>query len=261
MKNNTNEDTPVKKRVYVSLFILFALVAMGCHSEEPEQAVKTRPPTIQGMYEGTLPCADCPGIKTYITFFPDGSVVRTARYEDRNGDCFTDRGTWKMQNGLVAAAFPHDDTRHYAVKSDTTIALVDAQGKESETMPKAYILTKADPKTAISFEGHYALTGKGPEAYDQSLNIKKVSDSRVEVMVTPGTGHKGCRFTGRGTIINDQIEIPLKDILPSLNSTMIIRFAPHELLEVSTARSGDQADLAEFCDGKGSLAGDYREMS
>lgn len=251
----------MKKSLYVSLCILFALAAIGCHSEKAEQTAQTKSRTIQGMYEGTLPCADCPGIKTYITFFPDGSVVRTARYEDRNSDCFTDRGTWKMQNNLIVAAFPDDDTRHYAVKSDTTIALVDAEGKESETMPKAYILTKADPKTAISFKGHYALIGKSAPAYNQSLNIAKVSDSRVEVIITPGSDHQGCRFTARGTIINDQIEIPLKDILPALNSTMVIRFLPHELLEVSTANSADQADLGEFCDGKGSLAGEYREMS
>lgn len=37
-----------------------------------------------GTYSGTLPCADCPGIKTDITLNPDNTFKMTTEYLERN---------------------------------------------------------------------------------------------------------------------------------------------------------------------------------
>ena len=47
-----------------------------------------------------LPCADCPGIKTAITFDQDGSVVETQLYESTDGASLSQGGTWKMDKGI-----------------------------------------------------------------------------------------------------------------------------------------------------------------
>ena len=37
-----------------------------------------------GVYAGTLPCADCPGIQTRLTLGNDGTFEKQSRYLDRD---------------------------------------------------------------------------------------------------------------------------------------------------------------------------------
>ena len=65
------------KRFSLFLVSLFMLAALAACSKAPKNDT---PP--QGMYTGTIPCADCAGIKYAITFNPDGTVVDTV-WKDR----------------------------------------------------------------------------------------------------------------------------------------------------------------------------------
>lgn len=53
------------------------------------------PKSLPASWSGTLPCADCPGIATTLTLFPDGSYRLRELYEDRPGDFF-EAGLWEL---------------------------------------------------------------------------------------------------------------------------------------------------------------------
>ena len=80
--------------------------------------------TIAGTYEGTLPAADGPGIKTIVTLNADSTYQITQDYMGRKKDV------------LDAATF-------YKVKDDNNIVLTDSLGNEPEgETAKFYVLTK-----------------------------------------------------------------------------------------------------------------------
>lgn len=50
-----------------------------------------------GTFEGTLPCADCPGIDTSLELRADGSYAITERYQERPASNSGD-GTWTVED-------------------------------------------------------------------------------------------------------------------------------------------------------------------
>jgi uncharacterized membrane protein len=55
-----------------------------------------------GSYQGTLPCADCPGIDYQISLYDDHHYRELMVYRDRNeGKAFIDTGAWKMENDSI----------------------------------------------------------------------------------------------------------------------------------------------------------------
>ena len=50
-----------------------------------------------GPFEGTLPCADCPGIDERLVLSPDGSFILTDVYRERPGGGQTLRGNWSIE--------------------------------------------------------------------------------------------------------------------------------------------------------------------
>lgn len=57
-----------------------------------------------GVYEGVLPCADCPGIKTRLTLGSDGTFERQTQYLDRETVPRTERGrfTWHASGNAIS---------------------------------------------------------------------------------------------------------------------------------------------------------------
>ena len=56
-----------------------------------------------GSYEGVLPCADCPGIKTQLVLHPDGRFDLSTQYLDRQVTPQTASGrfTWNSAGGAI----------------------------------------------------------------------------------------------------------------------------------------------------------------
>ncbi|TBW55467.1 copper resistance protein NlpE [Marinobacter halodurans] len=72
--------------------LLTTALLTGCASQAP---VTERSP--YGVWEGTLPCADCPGIETRLTLYraPD-TYTLTETYLERNGDTTRREGQWEI---------------------------------------------------------------------------------------------------------------------------------------------------------------------
>ncbi len=98
-----------------------------------------------GKYEGVLPCADCGGIKTELTFYQDISndennvyILKETYLTDKTGDTtFTSQGKWDILKGVqdndTATVFSlnydePDDITYYLL-TGTDIMLLDKDQK------------------------------------------------------------------------------------------------------------------------------------
>jgi heat shock protein HslJ len=69
-----------------------------------------------GVYQGVLPCADCPGIKTRLTLNNDGTYERVVQYLERQGTEQTVRGlfTWQASGNAITLD-QHGGGQQYSV--------------------------------------------------------------------------------------------------------------------------------------------------
>lgn len=102
--------------------------------------------TIAGTYEGTLPAADGPGIKTLVTLNADSTYQITQNYLGRKKDVLdAASGVFKVLEGKVLMLVRPSSGEHtfYKVKDDNNIVLTDSLGNEPEgETAKFYVLTK-----------------------------------------------------------------------------------------------------------------------
>jgi copper homeostasis protein (lipoprotein) len=100
-----------------------------------------------GTFTGTTPCADCPGIKTTVSFNRDSTFIENMEYLARNTS-FSDTGKWTISDSMITVSFPAKKKSHerfYRIKSDSTIAMLDGNNKEIEAaLSKYYILKKVE---------------------------------------------------------------------------------------------------------------------
>lgn len=101
--------------------------------------------SIAGTYEGTLPAADCPGIKTVLTLNADSTYQYSADYIERKDGHDEASGIFKMlANGVVEITRPSSGEKsYYKVKDAQSLIMTDSLGTEPEgAMAKHYVLTK-----------------------------------------------------------------------------------------------------------------------
>lgn len=95
-----------------------------------------------GMYDATVPCADCPGIKTSLTLNNDRTFSITEEYIDRNSKN-QDKGsfTWDNAGSIITLK---GKTANYQYKVGENILIqLDMDGKEIDGPNKdLYIFKK-----------------------------------------------------------------------------------------------------------------------
>lgn len=101
--------------------------------------------SLVGTYEGTLPAADCPGIKTVLTLNADSTYQYSADYLERKDGHDEASGIFKvLANNVIEITRPSSgETSYYKVKDANSIIMTDSLGNEPEgEMAKLYVLTK-----------------------------------------------------------------------------------------------------------------------
>jgi uncharacterized lipoprotein NlpE involved in copper resistance len=97
-----------------------------------------------GSFEGTVPCADCPGIDTALELFADGSARLDEQYRDRKHET-GETGTWTVEEHGKRIRFDPDskdaEDRVYAVTSNDELRMVDRDGNPIDG--DAYALVRA----------------------------------------------------------------------------------------------------------------------
>ena len=237
--------------------LLLSVVALcGCKNKTAQKSEPVDITNNMGMYVATLPCADCPGIVTHLTLNADSTAALTSLYMDADNTSETVDGKWTFADSVFTLKTNDGETLMYKLVSVDKLAQVG----EMKEVKEEYMLKKEAEMLADNFVGTYNSSYDEKDAYKQTLTITKVDDRQVDVTIvqTSGAG-KGCEFKGQGHIVNNQIEINMKDVNPDMKSVMTIRFTPNgNELNVFTSKFDDRNDLMFFCGGGGSLAGDYR---
>ncbi len=240
-------------------FVLFT----NCKKNEtgatpaPQEQTNDVSNNFTGMYSGTTPCADCPGIYTHITFKNDGKVAKSTMYLDSDDTSLNEYGTWTKNNDIIEVKIENSSNEYYAVKPNNTLVMLNKDKKEvTGELSKNYIFEKTAVYTTAELNGiyHTEQSGKG---YNQILELKADNDSIYNVKVSFTGAPKGCTFEGKGQLINNQIDLELNKINKDLKGTMTILFKDKTSAEIFTSKFDDRLALNFFCGGGGSLAGEY----
>lgn len=100
---------------------------------------------VSGTYEGTLPAADCPGIKTVLTIKADSTYLLQQDYIDKKNGHDEASGVFKVLDGkrLVLVRPSSGEQTYYKVKDNNSIVMTDSLGVEPEgETAKLYVLKK-----------------------------------------------------------------------------------------------------------------------
>lgn len=250
---------PLASLVFIALLSLTACKKTATPTTEATSVDSTQVTrTVSGMYEGVLPCADCPGIETSLAFNDDATVSKTILYQDRDKTSETEKGNWKLNGPYVEVTFADNQKEFYLIKTDSTIAMLNQDKKEVESeLASYYILSKEKPLEPKTLNGNY-IQGEVGKGYYQTLTLTHIANNEFEVAVTfKAATQKGCEFKGKGNLVNNRIEVNLKDSNPDLKAIMAISFKD-KIATVSTSKFNERYDLMYFCGGGGTLGGDYK---
>ncbi len=83
-------------------------------------------------YTGTIPCADCPGIRLTVNLLTDGTFLLRQEYLERPG-VFVDVGRWAIEEGKLTLLGSGEKPDLFRVVSPETIRKLDAEGREIKT--------------------------------------------------------------------------------------------------------------------------------
>ncbi len=95
-----------------------------------------------GVYEGVLPCADCPGIRTRLTLRQDGTYELSRLYIDRDREprLAGGRFTWQPSDNAIALEAGHGGQR-FAV-GEGRLALLEPGAAPRWPQPVRYVLDR-----------------------------------------------------------------------------------------------------------------------
>ena len=96
-----------------------------------------------GTYEGTLPCADCEGIKTTLTLNENKTFVLISEYLGKKGATFEEKGSYEIENGeIVVAKISDSETNYYKLQEGSVVMLTSEKKMVEGELAAHYILTK-----------------------------------------------------------------------------------------------------------------------
>lgn len=132
-----------------------AAVLWGCMPQKedsvPAQPAVARPADAHtsrnsldwgGVYEGVLPCADCPGIETRLRLERDGTYELSTRYLDRQDVAQTKRGRFTWHPGGNAIALDASGFGHQFSVGEGRLSLLNRDGTTEGSQSPNRVLTR-----------------------------------------------------------------------------------------------------------------------
>lgn len=95
-----------------------------------------------GIYFGTLPAADAPGIETTVNLKNGNQMSQRLVYIDKKDGVFDEKGTYGFDNGIVAINIPGDAPIYYRYERNQLRRLDMDMQPISGNLEKYYILKK-----------------------------------------------------------------------------------------------------------------------
>lgn len=91
-------------------------------------------PAWTGVFQDTLPCADCPGLITWLELFPDGKYKRISTrigFDDVFSNTYSTRGKWQfdIRTGIIRLDFSIEKDRMALIpEGDSILIACDEKG-------------------------------------------------------------------------------------------------------------------------------------
>ncbi len=242
--------------------LLVAIIGLGaCQSKRTtttEQSVATGDNSQNaldwaGSYQGTFPCADCPGINTAITLRSDGTYKLSTRYLERSDSIFTESGTFTWDNAGSQVTLS-EDNRQFLVGENKLFQLDMEGNRITGDLAEHYILNKVEESIVGPYWKLVELGGKpiAPGSTQKEPYIQ-LSENNDRVAATGGCNglggtyelneHNRIKFSQLiGTMMaceNMEVETELINVLQTTDSYHI----GQDTLQLFRAR---MAPLAKF---------------
>lgn len=140
------------KKVLILAAAIFALTSCGNANQKTEEIAVANDSTAVveeinffGQYEGTLPAADCEGIKTTLTVNRDSTYSLKSEYIGIKDGTFETSGVYKMPNdSLLELITPSSGEKtYYRILDNEKVMLSDEKGTVNDgELAEYYILSK-----------------------------------------------------------------------------------------------------------------------
>ncbi len=134
----------MKKLSLVAICAL-AMIMASCTNNQSKSNEQQEESTqdFYGTYQGVLPCADCPGIKTVLTLRDDTTYDLSTEYLEKGDGEVVTSGVYTLENDVITLITPSTNEETYYKILDGKLAFLspDKQLIEGELADK-YILTK-----------------------------------------------------------------------------------------------------------------------
>lgn len=147
----------MKKNLLI-LSAALALAACGGNVSKKKAAAETQTTTAAvpdmhtaetsldylGTYEGTLPAADCPGIRTTLTLNPDSTYALHMKYIDRDAE-FDETGIFTVKENLLTLTQLDDGSEEYYKVEENRLRMLDAEKQPvTGALAENYVLQKTN---------------------------------------------------------------------------------------------------------------------
>lgn len=140
------------KKLISAMALVVALLSTACSgggntAPAPRETAATPTDTAYcGTYQGTLPAADCPGIKTVLTIAADSTYTLSSQYIDRQAQPVVTSGVYHLKQGgkLIELVTPSSGEKtYYKIKDAKSIVMTDSAGIEPQgPTAKFYVLKR-----------------------------------------------------------------------------------------------------------------------
>ena len=187
---------------------MIALCMSGCGAQKQTSGVVQSP---SGVYTGTLPCADCPGIKTRVELNSDLTYKLQILYIDRSEEAIILSGTFLWNADSNAITFDNPLLGECLLEGDTLHKLVDGS-KYSGQNAENYILTKTDTDLVDKYWKLLELYGNPISPADESREahiIFHTDDNRF-------SGSTGCNRMMGSYRLEENSRIILSSVATSM---------------------------------------------
>ncbi|MBE7630360.1 copper resistance protein NlpE [Tenacibaculum piscium] len=208
----------------------------------------------QGVYKGTLPCADCSGIKATLTLGHDKTFIYETININKKDGCSVHKGSYSVNENVLTIK-ENRKPKHFLVGESSLIFLDENLKPNTGKLAKHYQLKK---QRKFIYQGKYKTYYELEDDYKQTLSLlQKGKNYEVNFSASKVKDRAGCQFSGIGKIKKDTLWV---NIANKKDKEILMYIAPsHDNLgvEVFTPNFEERFSMMSYCGGGASLAGKY----
>jgi heat shock protein HslJ len=156
---------------------------------------------LPATFAGTLPCADCPGIRYELNVNADQSYTLRNTYLERSVSPIQTKGRWQVRQNTLVLTPSSGKGQSFAIKSADTLRLLDQSGKEN-TSKLNYELKRVNGADATLKETYWKLTHLGQDAIPPITANQKEPNIILHTADSRVSGSGGCNGIGGSYELN-----------------------------------------------------------